>query len=332
MNLKEKIDNLPKTPGIYMMKDKYGDVIYVGKSKKLKERVKSYFVNSKNHSRKVKRLVKNIEDLDVILTDTELDALILECEMIKKIRPMYNQLLKNHENYSYIKINKNIKSQIILYSVMLFIVLGLMVGYAYSQSCKINTFSNDYKENLIRFHVLANSDSEEDQALKLKVRDKVISYLKPKLEDSESISQSEKIILNEKDKLMDICKETIKQNGYNYDVSINLGYSKFPTKQYSSVVLPAGEYKSLKIIIGKGQGKNWWCVMFPPLCFVDEQNNVIDKETDEKLKKVLTKDEYELIVEKDKKNINNLQIKFKIVEVFQKILNLEKEDKISINN
>ena len=83
---------------------------------------------------------------------------------------------------------------------MLFIVLGLMVGYAYSQSCKINTFSNDYKENLIRFHVLANSDSEEDQALKLKVRDKVISYLKPKLEDSESISQSEKIILSEKDK------------------------------------------------------------------------------------------------------------------------------------
>ena len=236
--------------------------------------------------------------------------------------------MKNERIKNILKINKNIKSQIILYSVMLFIVLGLMVGYAYSQSCKINTFSNDYKENLIRFHVLANSDSEEDQALKLKVRDKVISYLKPKLEDSESISQSEKIILNEKD----ICKETIKQNGYNYDVSINLGYSKFPTKQYSSVVLPAGEYKSLKIIIGKGQGKNWWCVMFPPLCFVDEQNNVIDKETDEKLKKVLTKDEYELIVEKDKKNINNLQIKFKIVEVFQKILNLEKEDKISINN
>ena len=240
--------------------------------------------------------------------------------------------MKNERIKNILKINKNIKSQIILYSVMLFIVLGLMVGYAYSQSCKINTFSNDYKENLIRFHVLANSDSEEDQALKLKVRDKVISYLKPKLEDSESISQSEKIILNEKDKLMDICKETIKQNGYNYDVSINLGYSKFPTKQYSSVVLQAGEYKSLKIIIGKGQGKNWWCVMFPPLCFVDEQNNVIDKETDEKLKKVLTKDEYELIVEKDKKNINNLQIKFKIVEVFQKILNLEKEDKISINN
>ena len=234
--------------------------------------------------------------------------------------------MKNERIKNILKINKNIKSQIILYSVMLFIVLGLMVGYAYSQSCKINTFSNDYKENLIRFHVLANSDSEEDQALKLKVRDEVISYLQPKLKDSKSIQESEKIILNEEDKLMDICKETIKENGYDYDVSINLGYSKFPTKQYSSVVLPAGEYKALKIVIGKGQGRNWWCVMFPPLCFVDEQNNVIDKETDEKLKSVLTKDEYELIVEKDNKKVNDLQIKFKIVEVFQKILDLKQDD------
>ena len=104
MCLKEKIESLPKTPGIYMMKDKYGDIIYVGKSKKLKERVKSYFINSKNHSRKVKRMVNNICDIDFILTDTELDALLLECEMIKKIRPMYNKLMKNHENYSYIKI------------------------------------------------------------------------------------------------------------------------------------------------------------------------------------------------------------------------------------
>lgn len=227
--------------------------------------------------------------------------------------------MKNERIKNILKINKNIKSQIILYSVMLFIVLGLMVGYAYSQSCKINTFSNDYKENLIRFHVLANSDSEEDQALKLKVRDKVISYLKPKLEDSESISQSEKIILNEKDKLMDICKETIKQNGYNYDVSINLGYSKFPTKQYSSVVLPAGEYKSLKIIIGKGQGKNWWCVMFPPLCFIDDQNGIIDEKTDKKLKEVLTEEEYDLIMAKNKNEVKNLEFKFKITEVFQNI-------------
>ena len=130
----------------------------------------------------------------------------------------------------------------------------------------------------------------------------------------------------------EIALSTIKENGYNYDVNISIDNVFFPTKTYGDISLPEGYYDALRIKIGKAEGKNWWCVMFPPLCFVDEQNNVIDKETDEKLKKVLTKDEYELIVEKDKKNINNLQIKFKIVEVFQKILNLEKEDKISINN
>ena len=225
--------------------------------------------------------------------------------------------MKNERIKNILKINKNIKSQIILYSVMLFIVLGLMVGYAYSQSCKINKFSNDYKENLIRFHVLANSDSEEDQALKLKVRDKVISYLKPKLEDSESISQSEKIILNEKDKLMYICKETKKQNGYNYDVSINLGYSKFPTKQYSSVVLPAGEYKSLKIIIGKGQGKNWWCVMFPPLCFVDVSSGIVPDDSKDLLQDNMSNEEYDLITNSN--DNSSLTFKFKIVELFENI-------------
>ena len=220
---------------------------------------------------------------------------------------------------------------------MYFIIVLILVIFTLNGCAQVNNINNnslelnelnydDIKDKLIRFHVIANSDTEEDQNLKLKVRDEVISYLQPKLKDSKSIQESEKIILNEEDKLMDICKETIKENGYDYDVSINLGYSKFPTKQYSSVVLPAGEYKALKIVIGKGQGRNWWCVMFPPLCFVDEQNNVIDKETDEKLKSVLTKDEYELIVEKDNKKVNDLQIKFKIVEVFQKILDLKQDD------
>lgn len=108
MKLKEKINQFPKQPGIYMMKDKNGDIIYVGKSKKLRDRIKSYFVNSSNHSRKVTRMVKGIYDIEIITTDTELDALLLECEMIKKIRPIYNKLMKNHENYTYIKIHKNL--------------------------------------------------------------------------------------------------------------------------------------------------------------------------------------------------------------------------------
>lgn len=217
-----------------------------------------------------------------------------------------------------------LKIKIMLFILMLMTTLGLMANCIYTQVSKIDAFSDDYKEKLIRFHVLANSDSEEDQSLKLKVRDDVIDYLQPKLKTSKSIKESEKIILEEKSNLINICENTIRENGYNYDVDIDLGYSKFPTKQYSSVVLPAGEYKSLKILIGNGQGKNWWCVMFPPLCFVDEQNNVINKETDQKLREVLTEEEYELIVEKDNTKVNNLEIKFKIVEIIQKLLNFNK--------
>ena len=151
------------------------------------------------------------------------------------------------------------------------------------------------------------------------MRDAVIDYLQPKLRDSKSINESERIILEEEGNLINICRDVVEKNGYNYDVHIDLGYSKFPTKQYSSVVLPAGEYKALRILIGKGQGKNWWCVMFPPLCFVDKQNNVIDKETDAKLREVLTEEEYKLIVEKDNDKVDDLTIKFKIVEIIQKI-------------
>lgn len=107
MDLKDKINSFPKTPGIYLMKDKDGEIIYVGKSKKLQERIKSYFVNSKSHSRKTQRMVNGIADIEIINTDTELDALLLECKMIKKIKPLYNKLMRNPENYVYLKIDKN---------------------------------------------------------------------------------------------------------------------------------------------------------------------------------------------------------------------------------
>lgn len=104
-SIKEKIKKLPKKPGIYMMKDLNGNIIYVGKSKSLRDRVKSYFTNTDSHSRKIKRMVKNIADISIIITDTELDALMLECEKIQEIKPMYNTLMKKYENYKYIKVD-----------------------------------------------------------------------------------------------------------------------------------------------------------------------------------------------------------------------------------
>jgi len=107
MDLKEKIKNLPSSPGVYLMKDSRDSIIYVGKSKNLKNRVSSYFVNSKTHSPKVLKLVKNLRDFDYILTDTEFEAFMLECKLIKEIKPLYNKLMKSPRSYPYIVINMN---------------------------------------------------------------------------------------------------------------------------------------------------------------------------------------------------------------------------------
>ena len=189
-------------------------------------------------------------------------------------------------------------------------VISVMTVSINGEIKKIDSMSVDYKEKLIRFHVLANSDSEEDQNLKLKVRDAIIDYLQPKLINSSSIEESESIIISEYNNLEKIGKNIIEENGYNYDIKVGIEYSKFPTKQYSNVVLPSGEYKALRIIIGSGQGKNWWCVMFPPLCFVDEQKGIIDKETDARLREVLTEEEYEMITQK---YFNNFKFNFNFI-------------------
>lgn len=213
-----------------------------------------------------------------------------------------------------------IKIRLSILILSLIAIISIMTISISGEVKKISTASEDYKHKLIRFHVIANSDSDEDQNLKLKVRDAIINYLQPKLLESESIEESESIIKKEYDELEKISKSVISENGYDYDVKVGIDYSEFPTKQYSNVVLPAGEYKALRIIIGEGKGKNWWCVMFPPLCFVDEEKGIIDKDTDDKLREVLTEEEYELISQKTSKQMNRVQVKFKIVEIIQNII------------
>ena len=210
-------------------------------------------------------------------------------------------------------VNK-IKIRLSILILSLIAIISIMTISISGEVKKISTASEDYKDKLIRFHVIANSDSDDDQNLKLKVRDAIINYLQPKLLKSESIEESESIIKKEYDELEKISKNIISENGYDYDVKVGIDYSQFPTKQYSNVVLPAGEYKALRIIIGEGKGKN------PPLCFVDEQKGIIDKDTDDKLREVLTEEEYELISQKTSNQINRVQVKFKIVEIIQNII------------
>ncbi|MBQ1793114.1 MAG: stage II sporulation protein R [Peptostreptococcaceae bacterium] len=219
---------------------------------------------------------------------------------------------------------KKIKMRIIGLSILLISILFFSGMYIYGEVKDIDKVSKGYKDKLIRFHVLANSDSDEDQELKLKVRDEIIKYLQPMLKQSKSLEQSEQIILSESENIKNIGENIIKENGYTYEVEVKLEYNNFPAKQYSNIVLPAGEYKALRILIGEAKGKNWWCVMFPPLCFVDENNGVIDKETDEKLRSVLTKEEYNLIAEDNIEKTKDVKMKFKIVEIIEAIVSNSK--------
>lgn len=219
---------------------------------------------------------------------------------------------------------KKIKMRIIGLSILLISTLFFSGMYIYGEVKDIDKVSKGYKDKLIRFHVLANSDSDEDQELKLKVRDEIIKYLQPMLKQSKSLEQSEQIILSESENIKNIGENIIKENGYTYEVEVKLEYNNFPAKQYSNIVLPAGEYKALRILIGEAKGKNWWCVMFPPLCFVDENNGVIDKETDEKLRSVLTEEEYNLIAEDNIEKTKDVKMKFKIVEIIEAIVSNSK--------
>jgi len=161
---------------------------------------------------------------------------------------------------------RNLLCVCVLLGLFMFVAVGW--GFLMYQG-KQNLPVSCGKEDLIRLHVLANSDSTSDQQLKLKVRDAVIAYLAPYLEHTATKDDAKQIVLEHKDKLTDLAKQILVMNGTDYPVDIQVGMFDFPIKSYGSLVLPAGKYEALRILIGRAEGKNWWCVLFPPLCFVD---------------------------------------------------------------
>ena len=145
---------------------------------------------------------------------------------------------------------------------------------------------------VIRLHVLANSDSKQDQQLKLMVKNAIVAYMQDELCDVTSIAEARKQILSLSDTINQIAAETIVANGYSYSVTTSLGTSYFPEKTYGDLTFPAGKYEALQVRIGKAQGHNWWCVLFPTLCFVDETSAVVPEDSKEILKESLTVEEY----------------------------------------
>ncbi len=180
-----------------------------------------------------------------------------------------------------------------------------------------NSINQGLADNLIRLHVVANSDSKEDQDLKLKVRDAVVDYMEFKLKDSHDIERTKFLINENMEGIREAVDSRIKGGGKDYSVDISLGVYPFPEKQYGDVTLPSGYYQALKVIIGKGGGANWWCVLFPPLCFIDASHGKVPDSLKTELKKSLTAEEYKIVTSSGDNADIPVRIKFKIVEIFQ---------------
>jgi stage II sporulation protein R len=197
----------------------------------------------------------------------------------------------------------------------IFIVLFLLFCFIFiNMSSYANTISQNLSENFFRLHILANSNSKQDQELKLKVRDKIIEYMNT--QNLSDISKQD-VVYQVSENLniyTQIAESVIQDAGFDYPVTVEVGNYLFPTKKYGNLSLPAGNYDALRIKIGNASGENWWCSLFPPLCFVDISSGVIDEDSENSLKKDLSSEEFAII-----KNSNtSVKLKFKIVEFFSK--------------
>lgn len=165
----------------------------------------------------------------------------------------------------------------------------------------------EIRENVLRLHILANSDSEEDQELKLKVRDRLLEAGGEIFENTGSKEEMISLAENSIDIMTAAAKEVIKENGYEYDVRIEVGETKFDERVYNEVTMPAGVYTAVNVYIGDAAGHNWWCVMFPPMCLpaAEESEELGDVLSDEQLDIVENNEKYE--------------IRLKVVEIFDSL-------------
>ncbi len=200
------------------------------------------------------------------------------------------------------KINKTM-----LYIIAISLILTLSSIITYAKSAK-----SEISENILRLHIIANSNSEYDQALKIKVRDEIVKQASSLFSNSLSIEETKEIAKSSLDLFEEIALNTLKSENCSDTVHAEIGNFSFPTKSYGSVVLPSGSYDAVRIVIGEGKGENWWCVMYPPLCLVD---GVVEMKPESKayLKENLSEEEFSLITESE---APEFEIKFKLLELF----------------
>ena len=186
--------------------------------------------------------------------------------------------------------------------ILLFIVLGALPIHG----------EDKIYDNVLRLHVLANSDSEEDQTLKLKVRDAILERSSELFGKSESIEEAADSINANIDAITEVARKVIAENGYDYPVSVTLTNEHYPTRSYEALSFPSGEYLSLRVMIGDAEGQNWWCVLFPPLCLSAATDKAVAE--DAFISVGLTGEQYRIITESDN---TKYTVRFKILETIE---------------
>lgn len=203
---------------------------------------------------------------------------------------------------------KNSKLGIIIILSFLLFLYTTVCAFSYAQAV-----SNDISDSVFRLHVIANSDSDDDQNLKYQVRDALLNYMNDICSNCSSKDEAIKIVTEHQEEFKQVALSTIKDKGYNYPLEIKIGNFEFPTKQYGDITLPAGLYDALRVEIGEAEGRNWWCVMFPSLCFVDVSSGIVPDDSKEELQDVLSEEEYSII---SNNSDNEIRFKFKLIEFF----------------
>ena len=189
--------------------------------------------------------------------------------------------------------------------------LSLFCGFLIAVLLSITSFGascGNIRKEVLRMHIIANSDSAEDQAVKLKVRDAVLEAGKDLFDGSLTADEAENVLVSDKQALQNAAETVLRENGFSYGVCVEIGRDFFNTRTYDGkVTLPAGEYEAVRVILGEGKGQNWWCVMFPPLCLpaAEAQADIGD---------VLPENEAEITVRNPR-----YEARFKIIEIFEKL-------------
>lgn len=198
--------------------------------------------------------------------------------------------------------------------IELSVFCGLLIAVLLSVT-SFGASCGNIRNSVLRMHIIANSDSTEDQAVKLQVRDAVLAAGKDLFDGSLTAADAENILESDKQALQSAAETVLRENGFSYGVRVEIGKDFFNTRTYDEkVTLPAGEYEAVRVILGEGKGKNWWCVMFPPLCLPAA-------EADAQMEDILPKHEAEITEHRPQ-----YEARFKIIELFEKLSEKSKAD------